>query len=115
MRFSRLLSIISLSVLAIIGSFSAVIVIPDRPPKAAKIVGHFRAHRAAYERLRMMLPEDKEVGDVATWGIARKGTLDWKVPPDGGMSVGRYYEYLALIRQNPQRAEGYEPHESLPG
>ena len=46
-----------------------------------------------------MLSEDKEVGDVAPWGIARKGTLDWKIPPDGGMSVERYHEYLALMKE----------------
>lgn len=99
MRFPRPLWIISFSVLAIIGSCCAVIAISGRPPKESKIVSDFTAHRAAYERLRMMLSEDKDIGDVAPWGIARKGTLDWKIPPDGGMPVERYHEYLALMKE----------------
>jgi len=111
--FSRL-AIISLSVVAVlIISCSTVVYISGIPPKESKIVSNFSIHRAAYERLRTMLSEDKEVGDVAPWGIARKGTLDWKIPPDGGMAVERYKEYLGLMKEiGAARISQYgDPHE----
>jgi hypothetical protein len=97
--FSRL-STISLSLVAVlIISCSTVLHISGIPPKESKIVTEFGTHRAAYERLRTMLSEDKEVGDVATWGITLNDSpFVRKIPPDGGMSVERYQEYLGLMK-----------------
>ncbi len=46
-----------------------------------------------------MLLEDKSVQGVAPWGIEPEGPGLWVVPPDGGMPVKRYQEYLALLSE----------------
>lgn len=46
-----------------------------------------------------MLFEDKGVDGVAAWGIQPEGSVIRKIPPDGGMSVKRYQEYLALLKE----------------
>ena len=100
MRTFRRFWIISLTVVAaFIVSCSVVAFISDRPPKEEKILRDFRAHRASYERVRMMLSEDKSVEGVAPWGIQLDSSPVWKIPPDGGMPVNRYQDYLALLKQ----------------
>ena len=100
MRSSRRFAIVSFSVVAaFIVSCSVIESIADRPPKEARIVSDFRAHRAAYERVRAMLAEDKNVEGVAPWGIQSEGSPIRKIPPDGGMPVKRYQEYLALLKE----------------
>jgi hypothetical protein len=86
-------------VVAIIGSFLIILFISSRPPKEDRIVSDFRAHRALYERVRTMLSEDKGVEGVAPWGIQPQGSPLWKIPPDGGMPVERYQQYLALLKE----------------
>jgi hypothetical protein len=46
-----------------------------------------------------MLSEDKGVTSVATWGIDRYDSLIWEIPPEGGMPVKRYQEYLKLLKE----------------
>jgi hypothetical protein len=46
-----------------------------------------------------MLSEDKGVEGVAPWGIQPDGSPVWKTPPDGGMRVERYQEYLVLLKE----------------
>jgi hypothetical protein len=99
MRSFRRFAIISFSVVAFIASCSIIASISSRPPKEGKIVSDFRAHRASYERVRAMLSEDKGVTGVAPWGVERENSLVWKIPPDGGMPVKRYQEYLALLKE----------------
>src|SRR5579864_3037511 len=94
----RRFAIISLSGIAFIASCTIIASISDRPPKEDKIVSDFRAHRASYERVRTMLSEDKGVTQVAPFGVEWWHSLDWKIPPDGGMPVKRYQEYLALLK-----------------
>jgi hypothetical protein len=99
MRFFKRLVVFSLSVVAFIACCSIILSISSRPPKESKIFSDFNTHRASYERVRTMLSEDKGVTGVATWGIEREDSLIWKVPPDGGMPVKRYQEYLALLKE----------------
>jgi len=92
--------IISFSVMAaFIASFLIFVSVSSRPPKEDKIVSDFRTHRASFERVRTMLLEDKSIEGVAPWGIQPEGSPLWKIPPDGGMPVGRYQEYLALLKE----------------
>ncbi|HEY2860784.1 MAG TPA: hypothetical protein VGJ21_20400 [Terracidiphilus sp.] len=35
---------------------------------------------------------------IAPWGVDWYDSLIWKIPPDGGMPVKRYQEYLALLK-----------------
>lgn len=97
--FWRFLIISFYVVAALILLCAVVTSILDRPPKENKIVNDFRAHRLAFERLRTMLSEDKGVEGVAPWGIQPDGSPIWKNPPDGGMPVNRYQEYLALLKE----------------
>lgn len=100
MRTFRRLALISLSIAAALIAFFLILVsVSSRPPKEDKIVSEFRTHRASYERMRVMLLEDKGVEGVAPWGIQLEGSGLWKNPPDGGMPVGRYQEYLALLKE----------------
>ena len=100
MRSFRRFAIIFSSVVALLALPPFIMVSRSyRPPKEEKIVTDFRAHRASYERVRMMLAEDRDVTDVATWGLERGNSLDWKIPPNGGMPVARYQEYLALLKE----------------
>ncbi|HWG22267.1 MAG TPA: hypothetical protein VG225_17210 [Terracidiphilus sp.] len=99
MRSFRRFAIISFSVVAFIASCSIIVSISSRPPKEGKIVRDFSAHRASYERVRTMLSEDKGVTGVATWGVQWEDSVTWKIPPDGGMPVTRYQEYLALLKE----------------
>ena len=99
MRSFRRFAIISFAVLAFIASLFIILSISSRPPNEDKIVSDFKAHRSSYERVRTMLSEDKDVEGVAPWGIQPDGSPIWKIPPDGGMPVKRYQEYLALLKQ----------------
>ena len=101
MSYFRRFTIIMFSVVALIASFFVIVTISSRPPKEGKIVSYFRAHWASYERLRTMLTEDKDKGveGVATWGIQPEGSPLWKIPPDGGMPVERYQQYLVLLKE----------------
>lgn len=88
-----------ISVVAFIASLFIVVTVTSRPPKESKIVRDFNAHRAAYEQVRSMLSEDKGVGIVADWGIENTDSPISKIPPDGGMPVVRYQQYLALLKE----------------
>ena len=100
LRSFRRFAISSSSVaVAFFASLLIIGLISSRPPKESKIVGNFRAHRDSYERMRTMLSEDKGVEGVAPWGIQPEGSPLWKIPPDGGMPVKRYREYLALLKE----------------
>jgi hypothetical protein len=87
-----------LSVVALIGSLLIVVSISSRPPKEAKIIRDFSAHRAEYERLRNMFLTDKDLETVADWGVITTGSPITRVPPDGGVSVKRYRGYLAPLK-----------------
>jgi hypothetical protein len=108
MRSFRRFAIISFSVVAFIASCSTIDFISSRPPKEGKIVSDFRAHRASYERVRTMLSGDKDVEGVAPWGIQPDGSPVWTIPPDGGMPVKRYQEYLALLKEIGANRVGQE-------
>lgn len=100
MRSFRRFAIISFSILVtFIASLFIIVSISSKPPKESKIVSDFKVHRATYERLRTMLSEDKGVEGVAPWGIQPEGSPLWKVPPDGGMPVKRYQDYLPLLKE----------------
>ena len=97
MRSFRHIAIIS--VVALIASLFIIVSVASRPPKESKIIRDFSGHRAAYEQVRTMLSEDKGVDIVADWGIENTDSPISKIPPDGGMPVVRYQEYLALLKQ----------------
>lgn len=72
----------------------------SEPPKESKVIENFHAHRAAFERLREMLLEDKEVLRVASWGVETTTSVGGRsIPPAGDFPVARYNQYLALLKE----------------
>jgi hypothetical protein len=95
MRSFRHIAIISVVAFA---SLFIIMSVTSRPTKESKIIRDFDAHRVAYEQVRTMLSKDKGVDLVADWGIENTGSPISKIPPDGGMPVERYQQYLALLK-----------------
>ena len=98
MRPFKTVGILLFSIAGVIASLLVIGSLASRPPKESKITSDFRAHRAAYEQMRAMLLGDKSVDVVADWGVLANGSLISHVPPDGGMPLKRYQEYLALFK-----------------
>jgi len=71
----------------------------NKPPREKKLIENFYEHRAAYERLRHMLQEDEQLLRVASWGVETTNSVGIREPPEGDLSVNRYNEYLALLRE----------------
>ncbi len=71
----------------------------NKPPPEKKLIENFYAHRAAYERIRDMLQEDRQLLRVASSGVETTNSVGIRKPPEGGLSVNRYNEYLALLRE----------------
>ena len=114
MRPFNRIAIILFSVVALIASLLIVGSLSSRPPNESKITSDFRAHRVAYEQVRKMLLDDKGVDGIAPWGVSTTDSPISKMPPDGGMPVKRYQEYLASLKEigAVAVAEGKEPLET---
>jgi hypothetical protein len=71
-----------------------------QPPKEAKLIADFQAHRAAYERLHQMLHVDKQIMRLANWGVETSASspLTHK-PPQGDFPLERYNQYLSLLKE----------------
>jgi hypothetical protein len=83
---------------AVVFCFLAIVFPSNKPPREGKLIENFNAHRAAYERLRDMLQADDQLLRVASWGVeTTKSGIN--VPPEGDFPIGRYNEYLALLRE----------------
>lgn len=70
---------------------------PDHPPQEKDLLDNFYAHRAAYERLRGMLLEDRQLLRVASWGVETTESVTASKPPEGTFPLNRYNEYLGLL------------------
>ena len=92
------LRVIFLSFVVVLGGVLLYVHSNSKPPKEGKLIENFRAHRDAYERLRDMLQADDQLLRVASWGVETT-TSGINVPPEGDFPVGRYNEYLALLRE----------------
>jgi hypothetical protein len=60
------------------------------PPKEKEVIRKFYAHRAAYERLRDMLLEDKHLVRVASWRVQTTDSIVSIKPPAGSFPIKRY-------------------------
>jgi hypothetical protein len=80
-------------------AFLAIVFPSNKPPTEKQLVENFYSHRAIYERLRDMLLEDRELLQVASWGVETKKSRYPRIPPDGDFPASRYNEYLALFKQ----------------
>jgi hypothetical protein len=71
----------------------------SKPPKESTLIKNFHEHRDAYERLRDMLLADEQVLRVASWGVETTKSIGSHIPSEGDFPVGRYNEYLELLKQ----------------
>lgn len=102
MKLLRSIMRIAIVPLSIIAAFALLVFIMrffSRPPKESKVLENFYVHQAAFEQLRNMLLIDREISLVADWGIQKVDSPISQMPPEGGFSVSRYHEYLALLRE----------------
>ena len=85
-----------LSFAAIMVGLFACSVIARIPPNENKLIERFNAHRGAFERLKDMLEEDRQVVSVST---------DYGVTPKQGskVSVARTEEYLGRLKDTGGR------------
>lgn len=83
---------------ALVTFLGVTLFFPHRsPPREEQVLRNFETHRAAFERLRDMLIEDKTLVRVADWGVETTKTMG--KPPAGDFPVNRYNEYLALLKE----------------
>jgi hypothetical protein len=92
------LGAISLLFVAVLGGAFFCVSCGSKPPIESTLIESFRAHRAAYEHLRDMLEADQQLLRVASWGVETTNS-GISHPPEGGFPIGRYNEYLALLRE----------------
>jgi len=77
-----------------------VILLPHKsPPREKQVVEDFYVHRVAFERLRDMLIEDKNLVRVADWGVQTTTSMATKERPTGDFPADRYSQYLALLKE----------------
>jgi hypothetical protein len=68
------------------------------PPSEAKLLENFYAHRSAFEQLRAMLQEDKQISRLGEWGVhVHPGGIS--KPPEGNFPIERFQRYLALLKE----------------
>jgi hypothetical protein len=99
MRSSRLAQFILLSVVALAVALYVLGVFSSKPPQESTIVHDFNARRPVYEQVRLMLIQDKDVAEVASWGVRAAGSAASNIPSAAGISTQRYQAYLSLIKE----------------
>jgi hypothetical protein len=95
----RLFCVLLLTFVAIVTFVSVLFLWLGHPPKETKLIEGFYKHKPRYEQLRNMLQTDTKVSRVAPWGIETTDSVGVSTPPQGGMSLNRYSEYLALFKE----------------
>ena len=71
----------------------------NAPPSDEVLTKNFQDRRLAYERLRDLLLADGTVLDVADWGVRTAGSPLAFKPPVAALSMERYHQYLALLKE----------------
>lgn len=79
------------------------------PPSEARVIASFNQHRTAYEQLRIMLLSDEKLGTVADWGVETTDSPIAEVPPQGAFPIGRFHEYLSLLKAINAKAAARMP------
>jgi hypothetical protein len=98
----KLLALGVLICIALAFGFLAVVffIFPSKkPPKEMQVIQNFYERRAAFERLRDMLMEDKKLVRVADWGVQTTTSMGTSEHPTGDFPLDRYNQYLALLKE----------------
>lgn len=88
------------------------------PPREARLLDNFYAHRAAFEELREMLQEDEQISRLGEWGVHTVGgerPVGISKPPEGDFPVERFRRYLSLLKEAHAigASRGHGPHPRL--
>jgi hypothetical protein len=68
------------------------------PPSDATVVRRFYSHRSDFEKLRMMLQEDGNIINVASYGVNTTNfSVFAQLPEQAGLHKERYQEYLTTM------------------
>ena len=84
----------------------------DLPPTENTLIANFRAHRSTYERLKLNLQADDQLGRLTQRGIQTTSLVSY-MPPKGSSERARFDEYLTLLSEvhglGVDRAPGLHP------
>jgi|HubBroStandDraft_3_1064219.scaffolds.fasta_scaffold347966_2 hypothetical protein len=95
---SGLLIVVTLC--AVLAFAGVALFFPHRsPPKEAQVIQNFYTHRAAFERLRDMLLNDRKLVRLADWGAQTTTSMGTSEHPTGDFPVDRYKQYLVLLKE----------------
>ena len=87
-------------VMLCIGGAFALFWLSGRPPRETTLIGNFRAHQLAYERLRDMLIADQQVEAVyVDFGVETADSGLPRQPSEVKFPADRYGEYTGLLKQ----------------
>lgn len=93
-------ALLSVAICVVLAAAFFLIAFPHKsPPNEKQVIQNFNAHRAEFERLRIMLVEDKTLIRLATWGVQTSKAMGTRENPTADFSVERYQQYLNLLRQ----------------
>ncbi len=95
----KLLGLSTLICIALAFGLFAFLFPHSSPPKETQVIQNFYSHRAAYERLRDMLTEDKKLVRLADWGVQTTTSMRTRERPTGDFPPDRYNQYIALLRE----------------
>lgn len=95
MKKSFIASAVISVALAITGVF--IFWVQATPPTNQEVILKFNEHRRTFDVIRAMLQEDKNVRQIATWGIRTQDSMIDAMPPVPDLSLARYKKYLTLL------------------
>lgn len=82
-------------------------------PTNEVVAQQFSQNLATYIRLRDMLISDRDVRQIASWGVRTSKSPMGKMPPVDEMTLERYQTYLSLLSAigaiGMSRSEGVDP------
>ena len=108
-------AVVTSVVLAVALVIGATIVFREQntPPSNDDVVLTFNKYKQVYDELRDMLQEDRNVEEVASWGVRTSDAATIATPPVPDMSVDRFKKYLALLSRGQaialSRSPGNDP------
>ncbi len=68
-------------------------------PSEAQMIAHFRAHRAEFEQLRVMLQQDTQVFEIGNDWVSSRQSSSIDTLANAGISQQRLNAYHALMKQ----------------
>src|SRR5262245_4279428 len=93
----RRLVFASLAALVGLGAVLLVIRVVMAAPTNEDVAQRFNQKNKIYEQLRELLIQDKEITQIAPWGVRTTTLPVGQMPPVAELPLERYQKYLALL------------------